>query len=399
MQKLTKSQNLTITPIRVVNTPLIPTSYAELAAWLYANAGESPLRTFDFTNTHIVALRALDPMFHELTDTIDYFVPDSMPLTWCVNLLGGQMKDRVYGPAFMSHCLQHSPEQIRHFFLGGSEDCLHLLVKQVRLKNPSLQIVGTHHGYFEKGDEGRIIEMINASTPDCIWIGLGTPKQQEFLARNRHLFCGGNVLLVGFAFDVNAGTKRDAPPFLQRMGLTWLFRIINEPRRLLPRYLKYNTLYILFFIESVLLTISLRAVKPALLFFFLTYIIGGVSGTFQNWSLIEWLIWMGGGPLCLLGALITTILTMTIFDLLDKYEQVSKSLFFFNAFLSGFTAIISPLVIFGVLTLSSPHSMATLIGLLLAGTWGGMTLILLLLAFTSILFSIFSILKRPKVIN
>lgn len=105
--------------IRVLNTNLIPTSYSELSDWLYKHAGQKPCKIFDFTNTHIVTLRASNPEFQMITESVDYFIPDSMPLTWCVNCLGGKMEDRVYGPLFMEHCLKNSPENVRHYFLGG----------------------------------------------------------------------------------------------------------------------------------------------------------------------------------------------------------------------------------------------------------------------------------------
>jgi N-acetylglucosaminyldiphosphoundecaprenol N-acetyl-beta-D-mannosaminyltransferase len=90
------------------------------------------------------------------------------------------------------------------------------------------------------------VEEINRLSPDVIWVGLGTPKQQQWIHDNKSHLTRGVVLTVGFAFDVNAGTKLDAPMWMQRLGLTWLFRISQEPRRLLGRYLKYNTWFVWF---------------------------------------------------------------------------------------------------------------------------------------------------------
>ena len=90
------------------------------------------------------------------------------------------------------------------------------------------------------------MEEINRLSPDFIWVGLGTPKQQEWISRNRPMLKRGVLLAVGFAFDVNAGTKRDAPPWMQRTGTTWLFRLVQEPRRLAPRYLRYNSLFVFY---------------------------------------------------------------------------------------------------------------------------------------------------------
>ena len=89
-----------------------------------------------------------------------------------------------------------------------------------------------------------IIESINDCSPDFIWVGLGTPKQQAWIHRHKHRFTRGALLAVGFAFDVNAGTKPDAPLWMQRCGMGWVFRLSSEPRRLLGRYAYYNTMFL-----------------------------------------------------------------------------------------------------------------------------------------------------------
>jgi N-acetylglucosaminyldiphosphoundecaprenol N-acetyl-beta-D-mannosaminyltransferase len=87
------------------------------------------------------------------------------------------------------------------------------------------------------------VEEINRLSPDYIWVGFGAPKQDLWVKRNKHLIRRGVMPAVGFAFDVNAGLKRDAPEWMQRNGLTWLFRLFSEPRRLAWRYIRYNTLF------------------------------------------------------------------------------------------------------------------------------------------------------------
>ena len=120
--------------------------------------------------------------------------------------------------------------------------------------SPAVRIVGSHHGYFSAGEEPAILEEINRVAPDFIWVGLGTPKQQEWIHRHKARLGRGVVLAVGFAFDVNAGTKKDAPPWMQRAGLTWLFRVVSEPRRLLTRYLYYNSLFLYYLAKDLLIS-------------------------------------------------------------------------------------------------------------------------------------------------
>jgi len=231
-------------------TAFTPTSYAELADTLYRGTPQKCL-VVDFSNTHIAALRLTDSAFRHVTESVDHFVPDSMPLTWCVNLAAGEkvMPDRVYGPEFMRRCLQASPSNVRHYFLGASEECLRDLITAAKQNNPDLNICGSHHGYFTQQDWPGIAENIQSTCPHVVWVGLGTPKQQEFTAWAKNKLSQVWLLNVGFAFDVNAGHKTDAPKWMQSMGLTWLFRLASEPGRLAPRYAKYNSLFLLYALE------------------------------------------------------------------------------------------------------------------------------------------------------
>ncbi len=243
----------------VLGTPLLLTSYAELTSHCENRARNPGVVSIDFTNTHIVTLRRHDPAFRELTRETDFFVPDGMPLIWCLNACGAGLKDRVYGPAFMRHAVLQGNTATTHYFLGGSEECLRRLEAVFRTQNPAVRIVGSHHGYFKPEAEFEIIDEINRLSPDFIWVGLGTPKQQDWIQRNRSRIARGILLAVGFAFDVNAGTKPDAPGWMQRLGLTWVYRLCSEPRRLLGRYLKYNSLFLFYLIWDGL---SGRAFQP-----------------------------------------------------------------------------------------------------------------------------------------
>jgi N-acetylglucosaminyldiphosphoundecaprenol N-acetyl-beta-D-mannosaminyltransferase len=224
--------------------PLVATSYAEFTAECHELARRDGTSAVDLTNTHIVTLRRQDPFFREITSRFDYFVPDSMPLIWCLNRKGAQLRDRVYGPIFMRYCIEHSPAPFTHYLLGGSAECVERLRTNLLVANPAVQIIGTRNGYFGRPDEPEILAEINRLSPDFVWVGLGTPKQQDWIHRHKSAIARGVLLAVGFAFDVNAGMKKDAPPWMQRSGLTWVFRLLSEPRRLLTRYVRYNSLFL-----------------------------------------------------------------------------------------------------------------------------------------------------------
>jgi N-acetylglucosaminyldiphosphoundecaprenol N-acetyl-beta-D-mannosaminyltransferase len=232
----------------VLGTAFHLTSYADLTQELQRLTRSGRVIAVDFSNTQIVTLRRHDPNFREISETFDYCVPDGMPLIWCLNAQGARLRDRVYGPIFMPYCVLSSPAPFKHYFLGGSNECLASLKEFFLRQNPKLQIVGARNGYFAPEEETEIIEEIVRLSPDFIWVGLGTPKQHTWVARNRNRIRHGILLPVGFAFDVSAGTKRDAPKWMQRFGLTWVFRLLSEPARLGPRYLKYNFLFLFYLI-------------------------------------------------------------------------------------------------------------------------------------------------------
>jgi len=234
----------------VLGTPLLATTYEELAARCNDLARGSVCVSMEFANTQIVTMRRHEPCFLELTSAYNYFIPDGMPLIWCMNWAGAGLKDRVYGPTFMREFLSRVPGRSTHYLLGGSAECGRRIRELFTRLNPGTQFVGSFHdrcgldGLLEGKAEQEVLADLNRVSPDFIWVGFGTPKQQAWLKRHRHLIRRGVVFTVGFAFDVNAGMKPDAPPWMQRLGLTWLFRLLSEPKRLGSRYAKYNFLFL-----------------------------------------------------------------------------------------------------------------------------------------------------------
>src|SRR5581483_11449535 len=105
-------------------------------------------------------------------------------------------------------------------------------------------------GSLAPADETQVMDEINRLSPEFIWVGFGTPKQQAWLRRYKPRVRRGVILTVGFAFDVNAGMKPDAPLWMQRFGLTWVFRLASEPRRLGMRYARYNFLFLWYLLRD-----------------------------------------------------------------------------------------------------------------------------------------------------
>lgn len=238
--------------MHVLDAPLLVTNYDELAALCAQWSRESRCRLLEFVNTQIVTMHRHDAAFRDVLAAYDDLVPDGMPLVWCLNRAGAGMEDRVYGPTFMRRFLEAAPAGSTHYLVGGSPECGARLREVFGQRNPGLKFVGAFHGRCDvegrlEGDaEVAVIEEINRLAPDFIWVGFGTPKQQAWARRHKALIRRGVVLTVGFAFDANAGMKSDAPGWMQSAGLTWLYRLATEPRRLLPRYAKWNSLFLFY---------------------------------------------------------------------------------------------------------------------------------------------------------
>jgi N-acetylglucosaminyldiphosphoundecaprenol N-acetyl-beta-D-mannosaminyltransferase len=241
---------MSFSTVTVLNTPCSLTTKEELLHHLERTA-RTRVVSVDFTNTQIVTMRRCQPDFKKTTDSVDYFIPDSGVLASAINYLSGTNFEKIYGPDFLAHAILNSAKETRHYFLGASQVCLDLLCKKINQLNPDFKIVGSHNGYFKMEDSPMVVQNINTAKPDLIWVGLGTPRQQEWINIQKNNFMSGAFLAVGFAFDVNAGTKKDAPPLFHKMNLVWLFRLFSEPKRLFLRYFKYNSLFIWYYLRQI----------------------------------------------------------------------------------------------------------------------------------------------------
>lgn len=236
--------------MHVLSAPLLVTDYDELSSQCRRWAREPQCRLLEFVNTQIVTMQRHDGAFRTTMSAYNDLVPDGMPLVWCLNRAGAQLKDRVYGPTFMRRFLETVPADTTHYLLGGSEAC----GAKLRATFQKVNFIGAFHGRCEADGslagnaEAEVIAELNRLTPDFIWVGFGTPKQQLWAQKHKEQLKRGVVLTVGFAFDANAGLKPDAPKWMQRCGLTWLYRMASEPRRLIPRYVKWNSLFLFYLV-------------------------------------------------------------------------------------------------------------------------------------------------------
>jgi N-acetylglucosaminyldiphosphoundecaprenol N-acetyl-beta-D-mannosaminyltransferase len=176
-------------------------------------------------------------------------VPDGQPVRWALNLLHGTaLSDRVYGPELMRQlCGRAEQQELPVFFYGSTPEVLARLQQNLRRAFPGLRIAGAEASRFRllsEKEKAEVAERIRASGAALVFVGLGCPRQEVWTYEHRAELAMP-VVAVGAAFDFHAGVLPQAPPALQRMGLEWLFRLAQEPRRLWKRYALLNPLYVL----------------------------------------------------------------------------------------------------------------------------------------------------------
>ena len=191
----------------------------------------------------------------EQLNRFEMITPDGQPVRWAMNLMHNVgLEDRVYGPELMLRvCQMADQEGLSVFLFGGSPNTLQLLRASLLAKFPDLQIAGAISPPFHELSEAEntdFINEINASGASILFVGLGCPKQDLFVVRNRHRLNPVQIC-VGAAFDFHAGVKKIAPRWMQRSGLEWVFRLLSEPRRLFARYLVTNSVFVFRFFKQL----------------------------------------------------------------------------------------------------------------------------------------------------
>ena len=198
-------------------------------------------------NAWTLAYGLKDPAHADRVDSGDLNLPDGMPLVWLGKRFGLPITNRVYGPDLMSQILdQGRSSGLRHYLYGTTAETLSQLQDCIETRFPGAQIVGSEAPPFRPStriEEQALASRMRDSQADVVWIGLGTPQQDELVHRLRPELAA--VLIpVGAAFDFLAGNKSQAPKWMQQRGLEWLFRLCSEPQRLWRRYLIGNLVFI-----------------------------------------------------------------------------------------------------------------------------------------------------------
>ncbi len=239
--------------IDVIGLPVAVTTYAKAIEWTSEQARKGDRAyAVEAANTHVAALAKHEKDFGDAMAKFDLICPDGMPLIWSINRKldkADKLTDRVYGPTLMLKCIEASAGQsdLKHFFLGGSQSTLDKLTDKFSKENPDSIISGVYSppfGEWPKEEFDKICGLIRESGANHIWVGLGCPKQERWIAKHKEDLPAGCYFGIGAAFAFHAGEVKQAPAWIQRYGIEWLYRLCKEPRRLYKRYFVNNTRFI-----------------------------------------------------------------------------------------------------------------------------------------------------------
>jgi N-acetylglucosaminyldiphosphoundecaprenol N-acetyl-beta-D-mannosaminyltransferase len=250
----------TVTPpdtVTVLGVPLAVTDYERALDWIDAAVAADERSYVCVCNVHTVSASDEDRELRGALQRSSLNVPDGQPLVWAMNALGTSLEDRVYGPELMARACARAAQTGQRFYLygGRTQGALVQLALNLRQRYPGVRIVGGYsppHRALTVEEQNAVATEINSSGADVVWVGIGVPKQEKWMAAMRDRLTPPVLIGVGAAFDFHAGLVPQAPSWLQNLGLEWAYRLLQEPRRLWRRYARYNPLFVARFAAQLL---------------------------------------------------------------------------------------------------------------------------------------------------
>lgn len=199
------------------------------------------------SNVHTTVTSYDDPDYCAVQNGGIMAIPDGGPLSTVGRKRGFQNMERTTGPSYMGEILKLSAEKgYRYYFYGSTEETLEKLYQKLTASYPSIQIAGMYSPPFRPTtpeEDAAVVKRINETKPDFVWVGLGAPKQEKWMAAHQGVV-EGFMVGVGAGFDYFAGNIERAPEWMQKCNLEWFYRLMQDPKRLFKRYLVTNTKFI-----------------------------------------------------------------------------------------------------------------------------------------------------------
>jgi N-acetylglucosaminyldiphosphoundecaprenol N-acetyl-beta-D-mannosaminyltransferase len=226
---------------KILGVDVAVTNMAETIAYIETNLGELRGNYICVSNVHTTVTAYEDPEYLNVQNEAALVLPDGKPLSVVSRKRGYAQAERVTGPDLMGELFARD-NGLRHFFYGDTQETLDLLREKLLERYPSLQIAGMIAPPFRAltdEEDAADVAAINASGADIVWIGLGAPKQERYMHAHRGML-HGVMIGVGAGFSYHAGRIRRAPQWMQRIGMEWFYRLLQDPKRLAGRYLRTN---------------------------------------------------------------------------------------------------------------------------------------------------------------
>ena len=237
----------------ILGTKINVTDMDKTVRYIEAHLEELKGHYICVSNVHTTVTAYRDPEYRRVQNGAAMNIPDGKPLSIVQYLRGEKEAGRVPGPDLMPELFALSEEKgYRHYFYGSTQETLDALRKKLTERYPKMNIVGMYSPPFRpmtEEEDREAVERINAAEPDFIWVGLGAPKQEKWMAAHDGRVCG-IMLGVGAGFDFHAGTVKRAPMWMQEICMEWLYRIGQDPKRLLVRYLDTNFSFVIDLIKE-----------------------------------------------------------------------------------------------------------------------------------------------------
>jgi N-acetylglucosaminyldiphosphoundecaprenol N-acetyl-beta-D-mannosaminyltransferase len=237
-----------IARVNILGVGIAPLDLARVVATLDQWHAERRREYVCCVSVHGLVVAQRDKAVRDAINGSGLATQDGMPLVWWSRGAGYRASGRACGPDLMdAMCALSAERGHRHYFYGGSPDVVERLVARMTQRHPGLIVAGYRSPPYRaltQTEDAADVAAINDARPDFVWVGLGMPKQEKWIAAHFGRIHATALLGVGAAFDFHAGTKPRAPRWIQRSGFEWLFRLASEPRRLAHRYVIDNSIFI-----------------------------------------------------------------------------------------------------------------------------------------------------------
>ena len=241
--------------INILGVHISPINMGEALSFIDCVIAHQDHQYICVTPAHSIMDAYYDPEFRCILNSSGLTTPDGMAVVWILKLMGYSHVNRVYGPDLMTRICQDSVRKnYRHYLYGGQPGVVEALAQSLQDRFPGIRIAGMHTPPFRDvtvDEDDAIIESIEKSGADIVWVGISSPKQERWMAEHLGKINAPVMIGVGAAFDFLSGMKPQAPRWIQQSGFEWLFRLSNEPRRLWPRYRQYPRFVLLVLLQML----------------------------------------------------------------------------------------------------------------------------------------------------